>query len=147
VQFVSHLRQTSVSRLSSELNLGFVGIDIDVALTCGSEYPPLYLAVSEFVPKNCQVAGVPTISTRSANGLPLFEHHYPPPVAFRSACTDLVERCRNHIKLVVKQERKFPSLITASGHEINSLSLKAIVRYHGSIRSSRTVSQIFFYGI
>ncbi|KAE9378477.1 hypothetical protein N431DRAFT_528799 [Stipitochalara longipes BDJ] len=138
VLFVSHLRHNSVSKLSSELSLGFVGIDIDVGLTCGSEYPPLYLAVSEFAPKSYQVTRVPTIITRSANDLPLFEDCYPPPIAFRSACNDLVERCRNHIKLVIKQERNCPGLITESGHKINRLSLKAIARYHGSARSSRT---------
>jgi hypothetical protein len=142
VLFVSHLRYNSVDQLSSELSLGFVGVDIEVALTCGSEYLPLNLAVSEFAPKSNQVDRVPTISTQSMNGLPLFEYQSPLPIAFRGAYIDLLERCRNHIQLVVERERNLPDLITQRGHKINRLTLKVITRYRRSLHPSRSVSQI-----
>jgi hypothetical protein len=136
-----------VDQLSSELSLGFVGVDAEIALTCGSEYLPLNLRVSEFTPKSDQVDRVPTISTQSVNGLPLFEYQSPLPIAFRGAHIDLLERCRNHIKLVVEREKNLPGLITQRGHKINRLALKAIARYRRSIRPSRSVSQILCYKI
>jgi len=147
VLFVSHFRSNSVDQLSSELSLGFVGVDAEIALTCGSEYLPLNLPVSEFTPKSDQVDRVPTISTQSVNGLPLFEYQSPLPIAFRGAHIDLLERCRNHIKLVVKRERTLPGPITERGHKINRLTLKAITRYHGFVRLSRTVSRFLLQGL
>jgi len=142
VQFVSYLRSESVDQLSSDISLGFVGINIEVALTCGSEYPPLNLAVSEFALKSDQVACVAALNTQSTNDLPLFEYRCPPPIASSSAYSDLFERCRNHIKLVVKRERNLPGPILKQGHEINRLTLKAIARYCVSVPHSNMVSQI-----
>lgn len=142
MQFVAHLRPESVDQLSSELSLGFEGIDIEVALTCGSQHLPLNLVVSEFAPKSDQAVRIATVSTRSADGLPLFEYQCPPPIAFSRTYNDLLERCRNHIKLVVKRERTFPGPITERDHKINRLTLKAITRYHGLVRHSKTVSRI-----
>lgn len=147
VPFVSHLGPKSVEQLSSELSLGFVGIDIEVALTCGSEYPPLNLAVSEFALKSDQAARIATVNIQSQNDLPLFEYRCPPPIASRSAYNDLFERCRNHIKLVVKQERALPSPILKQGHEISRLALKAITRHCGSIPHASAVSQILSWDL
>ncbi|CZR53493.1 uncharacterized protein PAC_03372 [Phialocephala subalpina] len=127
VPFVSYLRSKSVNQLSSELSLGFVGVDFEVALTCGSEYPPLNLAVSEFALKSDQAARVATC---------------PPPIAVSGAYTDLLERCRNHIKLVVKQERTLQRPILKHGHKISRLTLKAIARHYGSVPSSSTTSTL-----
>lgn len=52
--FVSHLRPKSVDQLSSGVSLGFVGTDIEVGLSCGSQHIPINLVVSEFAPKSHQ---------------------------------------------------------------------------------------------
>jgi hypothetical protein len=104
VLFVSHLRPKSVDQLSSEVSLGFVGTDIEVGLSCGSQHIPINLVVSEFAPKSHQAIPVATISDKSFNGEPLLEYQSPPPIAFNKSETDLLERCRNHVKFVVKRE-------------------------------------------
>lgn len=140
--FVSHLRPKSVDQLSSEVSLGFVGTDIEVGLTCGSQNIPINLAVSEFAPKSHQAIPVATISDKSFNGEPLFEYQSPPPIAFNKSETDLLERCRNHVKFVVKRERTSQAPIAERSHKIRRLILKAITRYLGSVRPSKTVSEI-----
>ncbi|KAF8853562.1 hypothetical protein BDZ45DRAFT_76216 [Acephala macrosclerotiorum] len=142
VPFVSYLRSKSVDQLSSEISLGFVGVDFEVALTCGSEYPPLDLAVSEFALRSDQAGRVATVSTQSKNNLRSFDYQCPPPIAVSRAYTDLLERCRNHIKLVVKQERTLQRPILKHGHKISRLALKAIARHYGSVPRSSTTSTL-----
>jgi len=142
VLFVSHLRPQSVGQLSSEVSLGFVGTNIEVGLTCGSQHIPINLAVSEFAPKSHQAIAVATISDESFNGEPLFEYQCPLPIAFSKSETDLLGRCRNHVKFVVNRERTSQAPIAERSHKIRRLILEAITRYLGSERPSKTVSEI-----
>ncbi len=116
------------------MSLGFVGTEMEAALSYGSGYLPINLTMSEFAPQSNQVARVPTIGIRLTNSLPSLEYRYPPPIAFSTTYTDLLEICRNKIKLVIKQERSLLGLVNERVHKRSRLTLKVIENYHGSIR-------------
>ena len=129
-----------MDKLSHELSLGFVGLDVEIDLTCGRGYLPMKLTVSEFAPKSDELARIPAITTQSTEGLPSFEYQHPPPIAFRSTYADLTEKCRDHIELVVRRQQQTLNLVTWRGNKISKIILEAISRYHRSICPSRNVS-------
>lgn len=131
-----------MGELSRELSLGYVGSEVYVDFTCGYGYLPMKLAVSEFTPKSDKLARVPTITTESTDRVPFFQYQYPPPIASRSTCDDLIEKCRSHVKQVVKHQRSKPNPATETGNEISKMVMEAISRYHGSICPSRNVSLV-----
>jgi hypothetical protein len=131
-----------VGKLSRELSLGFIGIDVEVDFTCGCEYPPMKLAVSEFVPKSDDLARAPTLTTGSLDRVASFQYQYPPPIASRIAFTDLIETCRNHVKLVVMQQRKMRSPLAQRGNKLSKDILEAIIRYHGSASPPSNVGSV-----
>jgi hypothetical protein len=121
-----------VGELSHQLSLGFVGTEFEVELTCGGRYLPLKLAVSEFALKSDELARNPTVTTESTDGQPSFQYQYSPPIAFRSTRADLLEKCRSHIKLVVRHERNTPGSVSASSNMISKTILEAVSRYRRS---------------
>jgi hypothetical protein len=90
------------------------------------------LVVSEFLPRSDNSARAPTLTTGSSDKVASFEYQYPLPIASRDSFADLIETCRNHVKLVVMHQRNTRRTIAQRGNELSKMILEAIIRYQQS---------------
>jgi len=115
--------------------------EIEIDISCGSEYEPLRVCVSEFVPDNDHVASLPVITTDQQSQSSVFTRRYPAPVAMKSLDVDqLGETLRRHAKSVATVQRD-----GSSNRKLNAISKKllgVIGRYHKS--KSQYVNVCFF---
>jgi hypothetical protein len=109
----------------------FLDNELEIDISCGSEYEPLRVCVSEFVPENDRIASQPVISTDQQSQSSIFTRRYPAPVAMKSLDVEhLGESLRRHAESVAAVQRD-----DSSNQKLNTISKKllgVIGRYHSS---------------
>ncbi len=137
---MSHLRQSAVENLTSDLSKGFVNNDVGADLTCGSGRLPITLTVAEFAPTNPRVSYIHTITYGPEDEVGMFAQRYPPPMALRDySMNTLVDKCRTYARCLARNQRDLSGMTPKEMNEIPKKVLEAISRYHGSICPSRNV--------
>jgi hypothetical protein len=137
---VSHLRQSAVENLTSDLSKGFVINDVEADLTCGSEHLPITLTVAEFAPANQKVSYIHTITSGPDDNIAIFAQRHPPPIALRDySIGTLVDKCRTYVRCLTRTQRDLSGITPKNMNEISKKLLETISRYHGSICPSRNV--------
>jgi hypothetical protein len=128
---VTSLQKTQVEGLTANMKRAFLDNELEIDISCGPEYEPLRVCVSEFVPENDRAASQPVISTDQQSQSSIFTRRYPAPVAMKNLdMGHLGESLRRHAESVVAVQRG-----DSSNQKPNTISkrlLGVIGRYHSS---------------
>jgi hypothetical protein len=127
---VAPLQKRAVERSTEDVVQAFLEDEMEVDVACGSEYEPMRVRVSEFVPVNDKVSSLPAITTEGQSKIPVFTRRYPAPVALKALDMQSLEAsCRRHANSVATIQ-----LDGLSNRQMNPISERLL----GVIRKYRT---------
>jgi hypothetical protein len=127
---VAPLKKEVVQLSTEDMAQAFKENEIEIDVACGSEYEPMRVRVSEFVPANDNVS-LPAITTEGQSKLPVFTRRYPAPVALRTLdMQSLGEACRRHATSVAVIQRD--GLSNRQMNHVSKRLLVAIGKYRAS---------------
>lgn len=118
---------------------------MEAQFSCGREYPPLVLILTEFVPPVGERATIPVIPSFVQESV-TFEQRFPATLALPKLEDDLQQKCLDHIKSMVRyhcdDEQVFPMKYSS---EISTRVFAAVCKFHRAISTSGDVGYQLYH--
>lgn len=140
-----HLDKAQVDQFANIYDKSFTLNTVEAQFSCGRDYPPLVLILTEFVPPIGERPTIPVIPSLVQESV-TFEQRFPATLALPKLEEDLQQKCLDHIKSMVRHhcenKQVFPMQYSS---EISTRVFAAVCKFHRAISTSGDVSYRLYH--
>lgn len=135
-----HLDKAQVDQLANIYDNYFTLNTVEAQFSCGRDYPPLVLLLTEYVPPFGERPTIAVIPSLVQQGV-TFEQRFPATLALPRLDDDLQQKCLDHIKSMVRHHCDNKQVVPMQySSEISTRVFAAVCKFHRAISTSGDVS-------